>query len=130
MESFEKALGKAKAQKGKPSIIQLRTHIGFGSPNFQDTHTAHGAPLGDDEIKLIKKNFGWDPEKEFNVPDEALGHMRKALDRGKKLQKDYDDMFAKYAKAHPRLAGELTDLRAGKFPVNLDDIMPKFEAGS
>jgi transketolase len=130
MKSFEKALEKAKAQNGKPSIIQLRTHIGFGSPTFQDTHTAHGAPLGDDEIKLIKKNLGWDPEKTFNVPDEALGHMRQAQERGKKLQQDYNDMFAKYEKAHPELAAELVSLRAGKLTVNLDEIMPKFEAGS
>ena len=98
MKSFEKALEKAKAEKDRPTIIQLRTHIGYGSPKFQDTHTAHGAPLGEDEIKLIKKNFGWDPEKMFFVPDEVLEHTRKAVERGKKLEQAYCEKFVEYEK--------------------------------
>jgi len=83
MAAFEKALEAAKKQKARPSIIKLRTHIAYGSPNLQDTEKAHGSPLGDDEIKLIKENFGWDPEKTFYVPEEVLAHMRKAIDKGK-----------------------------------------------
>jgi transketolase len=70
IDAFDKALDFAKAQTERPTMIKFRSHIGFGSPNFVNTHTAHGAPLGDDEIKLIKKNFGWDPEKSFVVPAE------------------------------------------------------------
>ena len=93
MISFEKALKNAQAEKNRPSIINLRTHIGYGSPNFQDTHKAHGAPLGEDEVKLIKKNFGWDPEKTFVVPDEVLEHMQKAKVKGAELEKQWNENF-------------------------------------
>ena len=130
MAAFEKALENAKDQKGQPSIINLRTHIAFGSPNKQDTAEAHGAPLGDDEIKLIKEKFGWDPEKSFDVPEEALAHMRKAIEKGKAAEAAWDKMFAEYAKKHPELAQEFRHAAAGKLPVDLDEILPKFEAGS
>ncbi len=130
MAAFEKALEKAKAQKQRPGLIKLRTHIAYGSPNKQDTAGAHGAPLGDDEIRLIKERFGWDPEKSFYVPDEVSSHMRKAVEKGAEAKKAWDKMFADYAKAHPQLAQQFRDAAAGKLPLNLDDILPKFEAGS
>ena len=130
MAAFEKALENAKAQKQQPTVIKLRTHIAYGSPNKQDTAGAHGAPLGDDEIRLIKEKFGWDPEKSFYVPDEVSSHMRKAVEKGAEAQKAWDKMFADYAKAHPQLAQQFRDAAAGKLPVSLDDILPEFEAGS
>jgi transketolase len=130
MAAFEKALENAKAQKQRPSLIKLRTHIAYSSPNKQDTAGAHGAPLGDDEIRLIKEKFGWDPEKSFYVPEEVLAHMRKAVEKGAKAEKAWDKMFADYAKAHPQLAQQFRDAAVGKLPVNLDDILPEFEAGS
>jgi transketolase len=104
MISFEKALKNAIAEKNRPSIINFRTHIGYGSPNFQDTHKAHGAPLGEDEVKLIKKNFGWDPEKTFVVPDEVLAHMQKAKAKGREIEKQWNEKFQKYSKQYPELA--------------------------
>jgi transketolase len=130
MEAFEKALENAKVEKDRPSFIQFRSHIGYGSPNFQDSHSAHGSPLGEDEIKLIKKNFGWDPEKSFHVPQEVLKHTRQALEKGKKLEQAHGDMFAKYAKAYPDLAEEIADAQAKKLSVNLGDILPKFDPGA
>jgi len=130
MEAFEKALTNAKAEKDRPSLIQLRTHIGFGSPNFQGTHAAHGSPLGDDEIRLIKKNFGWDPEKNFEVPKQVLNHMRQVVNRGKEMQKADNETFEKYTKKYPVLAQEITNARSGKLGVELDDLLPKFEAGA
>ena len=130
MAAFEKAVENAKNEKARPSIIKLRTHIAYGSPNKQDTAGAHGAPLGDDEIRLIKENFGWDPEKSFYVPEEVSPHMRKAVEKGAKAQKAWDKMFADYAKTYPELAQQLRDAAAGKLPVKLDDILPKFEAGT
>ncbi|MHC4571894.1 MAG: transketolase [Planctomycetota bacterium] len=130
MEAFEKALKKAKREKNRPSLIKLRTHIAYGSPNKQDTAGAHGAPLGEDEIRLIKENFGWDPEKSFVVPDEVLAHMRKALDRGKRAERKWNKMFEKYAQDYPELAQQFRDAAAGKLSVNLDELLPKFEAGS
>lgn len=130
METFEKALKKAKKEKERPTIIKLRTHIAYGSPHKQDDAEAHGAPLGDDEIKLIKKNFGWDPEKSFYVPEEALASMRKAGEKGKKAEAAWNRLFKKYAEAHPELAQQLKDAVEGKLPVNIGDILPKFEAGT
>ncbi len=130
MAAFEKALENAKKGKGRPSIIKLRTHIAFGSPNMQDTAKAHGAPLGEDEIKLTKEKFGWDGEKSFYVPDEVSAHMAKVAEKGKAAEAVWKKMFEKYAGAHPELAGEFNDAAAGKLRVELDEIIPKFEAGS
>ena len=130
MAAFEKALENAKNEKSKPSIIKIRTHIAYGSPNMQDTSKAHGSPLGDDEIKLMKENCGWDGEKTFNVPEEALAHMRKAVDKGAQAEADWKKMFDDYAKANGDLAKQFNDVVAGKLGVNLDDILPSFEAGS
>jgi len=129
MAAFEKALENAKNEKGRPSIIKLRTHIAFGSPNKQDTAESHGAPLGDDEIRLIKERFGWDPEKSFHVPEEVLAHMRQAVEKGAEAEAAWNKMFEEYARVYPELAQQFRDAAAGKLPVNLDDILPKFEAG-
>ena len=129
MAAFEKALKNAKAEKGRPSIIKLRTHIAYGSPNKQDTAGAHGAPLGDDEIKLIKENFGWDPEKSFHVPEEVSARMREVAAKGAEGEKAWNKMFADYAEEYPDLAGQFCDAAEGKPGVNLDEILPKFEAG-
>ena len=107
MIAFEKALEAAKAEKDRPSIIAFRSHIGFGSPNFQDTHTAHGAPLGDDEIALIKKNFGWDPAVKFHVPPQVYDNMKSVGEKGRLFQKQQDDLFARYEKQYPAEAAEI-----------------------
>ncbi|MFB0552916.1 MAG: transketolase [Phycisphaerae bacterium] len=130
MAAFEKALKNAKAEKGRPSIIKLRTHIAYGSPNKQDTAGAHGAPLGDDEIRLIKKNFGWDPEKNFHIPEKVSAHMKKIKAKGAEAEKAWNKMFADYARKYPDLAGQFRDAAEGKLGVNLDEVLPKFEAGS
>lgn len=128
--ALEKAIENAKAEKERPSIICFQSLIGYGSPNFEDSHKAHGSPLGADEIKLIKKNFGWDPEKSFEVPAEVAEHMGKSVAHGEKLEKISSDKFAEYAKQFPELAKEIKDALAGKTSVNIDDILPEFEAGS
>ncbi len=130
MAVFEKALKNAKAEKGRPSIINLRTHIAYGSPNKQDTAGAHGAPLGDDEIRLMKENFGWNPDKSFYVPEKVSAHMKKVKTKGAEAEKAWNRMFADYAKKYPDLAGQFRDAAEGKTSVNLDELLPKFEAGS
>jgi transketolase len=130
MAAFEKALENAKKQTPRPSIIQLRTHIAYGSPNMQDTAEAHGAPLGEDEIKLIKEKFGWDRDKSFHVPEEVLDHMRKAVETGKNAEAAWKKMFDEYAKKHPDLAKQFRSAAEGKLPIDLEEILPKFEAGS
>ncbi len=130
MAAFEKALENAKAEKQRPTIIKFRSHIAFGSPNMQDTAGAHGSPLGDDEIRLIKEKFGWDPEKSFHVPDEVKTHIQKVQVEGKKVQAAWDKLFADYAKKYPDLAAQFEDAVAGRLSVDLDEILPAFEPGS
>lgn len=128
MEAFERALINAKSEVQRPSIIKLRTHIAYGSPNMQDTAAAHGSPLGEDEIKLMKEKFGWDPEKSFHVPEEVSNHMREALDRGKKAEEKWNKQFKVYAGKHPDLAKAFTDAAEGNLPVDLDEVLPRFQA--
>jgi transketolase len=130
MAAFERALKNAKREKDRPTLIKLRTHIAYGSPNMQDKSESHGAPLGENEIKLIKQKYGWDPAKSFYVPEEVLAHTRKALNKGKAAENKWNKMFENYTKAYPELAGQFRDAAAGKLPVTLDEILPKFEAGS
>ncbi len=124
--ALDAAIEYAKAQTGRPTLIKFRSYIGFGSPNFQDTHTAHGAPLGDDEIKLIKKNFGWDPDKSFVVPAEVAANMGKCKEKGKQAQAEYQKMFDAWAKAYPELAKEIKDALTGKVVID-DGKLPKFD---
>jgi transketolase len=130
MAAFERALKNAKREKNRPTLIKLRTHIAYGSPNMQDKSESHGAPLGENEIKLIKQKYGWDPAKSFYVPEEVLAHTRKALNKGKAAENKWNKMFENYTKAYPELGGQFRDAAAGKLPVKLDEILPKFEAGS
>ncbi|MCE5185675.1 MAG: transketolase [Planctomycetaceae bacterium] len=124
--AFDKAVEYAKAQSERPTMIKLRTHIGFGSPNFQDTHTAHGAPLGVDEIKLIKQSYGWDPEKSFVVPAEVSKHMAQCRQKGQALQSDYQETFKQWAKSNPGLARELQDGLEGKLAID-ESKLPTFD---
>jgi len=128
MAAFEKALENAKAEKQRPCLIKLRTHIAYGSPNMQDKAESHGAPLGEDEIRLIKERFGWDPEKSFYIPEKVSAHMRKAVEKGKEAEKAWNKMFADYAKAYPEFARQFRNAAEGKLPVKLDDILPEFAA--
>jgi transketolase len=130
MASFEKALKNGRREKHRPTMIKLRTHIAFGSPNMQDTAAAHGAPLGDDEIKLIKQKFGWDPEKSFHVPDEVKAHMEKIRKRGKRAEAKWNKLLVQYFETYPELAVEFKDAVECKLPVNLNEVLPKFEPGS
>jgi len=130
MAAFEKALKNARAEKGRPSIIKLRTHIAYGSPNKQDTAESHGAPLGDDEIRLMKENFGWDPDKSFHIPEKVSVYMKKIKAKGAEAEKAWNKMFKDYARKYPDLAGQFRDAAEGKLDVNLDEILPKFEVGS
>ena len=127
MATFEKALKKARRTKDRPTLIKLRTHIAFGAPTKQDTAEAHGSPLGEDEIKLTKKNFGWDPEKTFNVPEGVLEHTRKAVDKGKKTEASWNRLFKKYAAAYPELAQQFQNAAEGKITVDIDSLLPKFD---
>ncbi len=127
MATFEKALKRAKRAKGRPTLIKLRTHIAYGCPTKQDTAGAHGAPLGEDEIKQTKQKFGWDPEKTFNVPEQVLTHTRQAVEKGKRAEAKWNRLFKKYAGAYPELAEQFKNTAEGKITVDIDSLLPKFD---
>ncbi|HYC06467.1 MAG TPA: transketolase, partial [Candidatus Binatia bacterium] len=98
----------------RPSIVAVRTHIGYGSPNKQDSQKAHGAPLGPDEVRLTKLAYGWDPDRTFYVPDEVRRSMGSAVEHGRDLVADWEARFERYAAAYPDEATELRRRWAGE----------------
>ncbi len=126
--AIEKAVQAAQKKKGRPSLISVRTHIAYGSPNKQDTASAHGEPLGAEEIKLTKENLGWPLEPPFLIPEEALKHFRQALEKGKAWDEEWTDQFKAYEKAHPDLAAECLRWMSGQLPDGWDRDIPSFPA--
>jgi len=129
IEVLTGALDTARAETDRPSLIIVRSHIGYGAPNKQDTADAHGAPLGDEEIRLTKKNYGWPEDLHFHVPERALEHMRQAVDRGAAAEAAWSDRWTAYEAAHPELAAALEEWLAGVPPAGWDDGIPNFEPG-
>jgi transketolase len=123
---IDRAVAAAKAEKQKPTLVVTKTHIGFGSPNRQDTAKAHGEPLGRDEIKLTKEKLGWPSQEPFFVPEEALAHWRNARDRGAKLHRQWNETFAAYKKVSAAEASEFERRLSGKMPQGWDKAMPVF----
>jgi transketolase len=106
LEAIEAAIAAAR-EDDRPSLIAVRTHIGFGSPNKQDTQKAHGSPLGPDEVRLTKIAYGWDPDAQFLVPDEVRTSMGKAVEAGDAMYTAWETRYYAYRDAHPELAAEL-----------------------
>jgi transketolase len=106
LDAIEAAI-EAAQHDDRPSLIAIRTHIGFGSPNRHDSQKAHGAPLGADEVRLTKEAYGWDPDRSFYVPDEALARFRAAIGAGEDSFADWQSRFEAYEAAHPEAASEL-----------------------
>lgn len=126
LEAIERAIRAAQLVTDRPSIIAVRTHIGYGSPNKHDTGEVHGTPLGEEEVKLTKMAYGWDPAKQFYIPQEALTHFREAVARGKAAEEEWQNKYSRYQKAHPDLAAELENLRQGKLGDEWIKALPKF----
>jgi transketolase len=126
LDALDQALRAARDETERPSLILVRTHLGYGSPNKQDTYEAHGSPLGEEEVRLTKENLGWPVEPPFYVPDEALEHFRQAVDRGRQAEAEWKDMLSAYARAYPDLASELQPIMRGELPQGWDTDMPHF----
>ncbi len=124
--AIEAAIRAAQAATDRPSIIAVRTHIGFGSPHKHDTGEVHGTALGEEEVKLTKIAYGWDPEKKFFVPPAALDHFREAVEKGKSAEEDWNKKISDYKNAYPEAAAELEDLRKGKLGDRWKTALPKF----
>ncbi|PWT93923.1 MAG: transketolase [Acidobacteria bacterium] len=121
---FLKAIENARAQKEKPSLIIARTHIGYGSPGKQDKASAHGAPLGADEVKRTKENLGWPLEPTFYIPDEVLKYFRQAIPRGAQMEAEWNRQFDAYAKAHPDLAAQWERFSKRQLPDGWQKAIP------
>lgn len=129
LEAISAAIEKAKKETQRPSLIKVRTIIGYGSPNKQDTAAAHGSALGEDEVRLVKENFGFDPDKNFVVSDGVLDFYRKAGKKGTQNEADWNELYKKYKERHPNLAKEYEGIRDGKLPDGWEKKLPVFEPG-
>jgi transketolase len=127
--AIQRAMDSAKKTTDRPTIVVLKSVIGWGSPNKANTHGAHGAPLGADEVKLTKQAYGWPEDAQFLVPDEVREHFSSGVGaRGRQAREAWENKFAEYAKAFPKEAAELKTLWAGKLPEGWDKGIPTFPA--
>ncbi|WP_373708585.1 transketolase [Kaistella sp.] len=130
LDAVSKAIKKAKKETDRPSLIKVRSIIGYGSPNKHNSAAAHGSPLGKDELRLVKENFGFDPDKDFNVSKEVLDFYRKAGKKSAKKEKEWNELYKNYKKRHPDLAKEYENITAGKLLEGWEKKLPVFEAGT
>ena len=134
MNAFRAAIGAARKERDRPSLIKLRTHIGYGSPHRQDTPEAHGQPLGDDEVALTKRRYGWDPEKKFYVPPEVAEYMHGQVAKGKALEEKWDALFDRYASRYPSEAEEFRRAASRQLPADWEKIwresVPAFDVAA
>jgi transketolase len=128
LDALEQATREAQSEEGRPSFISVKSHIGYGSPNKQDSFKAHGSPLGDEEVRLTKEAYGWDPDKQFYVPDEALAHFRESCDRGRQAQEEWNERFESYKQDHADKARTFQMILDGGMPEGWDSDVPKFAA--
>jgi transketolase len=128
VEAVASALKAAREERDRPSLIMVRTHIGFGSPHKQDTAAAHGEPLGLEEVRLTKEGLGWPVSPTFHIPEEALEHFRGAVARGSTAQADWELRLKAFAKEHPDLAAEFERVTRGQLPKGWDSDLPTFAA--
>jgi len=127
--ALDAALQRARADEIHPSLICVRTHIGYGSPHKQDTYEAHGAPLGEEEVRLTKQQLGWPSEEPFYLPDEVLAFFRQALERGAAQEGAWQQLLAAYRVDYPALADEYERALAGDLPGGWEAAVPRFAPG-
>jgi transketolase len=129
LTAIEQATQAAIDNQDRPSLIIVSTHIGYGSPNRQDTFQAHGSPLGEEEVAATKKNLGWPLEPAFHIPDEALAHFRKAVERGEEQEAAWRRLLESYRQRHAELRETFDRWIRGALPDNWDSDLPSFQPG-
>jgi len=127
LDAIRDAIQQAQTITDQPSLISVRTIIGYGSPNKANTTKAHGSPLGEEEVRLTKENLGWPLEPEFFIPDEVLQHFRVAAQVGPELEEKWNQSFEAYLAAFPKEGQELQRALAGELPDGWDADIPTFE---
>ena len=125
LDAIEKAIAEAKTVTDKPTMIKVTATIGYGSPNMADTSGVHGSPLGGDEINLTRESLGWS-YGDFEVPDDALNHMRQAVERGASYQAEWEEALAAYRTKYPEDAALFERMLSGKLPENWADALPTY----
>ena len=126
---IETALAEFRNTKRRPTLIVLDSHIGYGSPNKQDTAAAHGEPLGDDECRLVKQAYGWPEDAKFLVPEGVYENFEAGIGaRGEKARSEWTQLFAKYRAKYPELAGEIDLMQRRELPGGWDRNLPAFPA--
>ena len=129
LDRIEHALSVFRTTKGRPTFIILDSHIGYGSPHKQDTSAAHGEPLGDEEVRLTKRSYGWPEEAQFLVPDGVREHFAAGVGaRGAVARSGWTALFASYRAAYPELAGEIDQMQRRDLPAGWDRNLPVFPA--
>ncbi|HCC57617.1 MAG TPA: transketolase [Solibacterales bacterium] len=122
-----RAIEEAQRETGRPSLILVRTHIGYGSPKKQDTFGAHGNPLGEEELEATKKALGWPTNDKFFLPEDAVKHLREAVGKGKAAQNDWQSRFNAYKQAFPKEAAEFEQIMSGKLPQDFASELPQWK---
>lgn len=129
VSGLSKALETFKKTTDRPTLIIVKSHIGYGSPNKQDSHEAHGAPLGAKEIAATKAAYGWPADQSFLVPSEVPEHFQSGVGaRGAELRAQWDELFAAYKAKHPELAAQLEQIQNHELPAGWDAKLPTFPA--
>ena len=128
LSAIEIALRNAKAETQRPSLIKVRTQIAYGSPNKVNKASSHGSPLGEDEVKLVKQFFGFDPEQYFQVSEEVLNYYRAIGEKGSQVNADWDKLFEKYRNEFPELSAEFEQAFKGQLPDGWANNLPLFDA--
>jgi transketolase len=127
MDEIKKAVQAGKDEATRPTLVQIKTHIAYGSPHKQDSSDAHGSPLGAEEIKLTKKFYGVPEDKDFYVPDEVLENCRKALAKGEEMEHAWQEVFDTYKAHYPEFAGQFVDAVSGFLTQGWDSKIPVFK---
>jgi transketolase len=129
IDRIQHALEVFRQTKGRPTFIILDSHIGYGSPHKQDTAAAHGEPLGEEEVRLTKRDYGWPEDAKFLVPDGVYEHFAAGIgERGAKARRQWTELFAAYQAQHPELATEIEQMQRRELPAGWDRNLPVFPA--
>lgn len=126
LDAIDQAIKEAKAETGRPTLIEVRTTIGYGSPNYAGTNTVHGKPLGEEEVAEVRKALGWPSTESFFVPGEVREHFAAWKEKAGKWEEEWNTLFDRYREAHPTLARQLKQAIAGELPEGWDSDLPVY----
>ncbi|NMD69310.1 transketolase [Bacillus sp. DNRA2] len=129
IEAIQAAIQAAKADLERPSLIEIKTTIGFGSPNKAGKSASHGSPLGAEETRLTKESYQWEYEEPFFVPEEVVTHFKQLSALGQQKEEAWNELFASYQKAYPELASQFASVFTNKLPDQWEAQLPEFQAG-